>query len=125
VTNDSADDTAQHSPDNCHIDLPPIPVFVCPRCGRESANPNDVEFGYCGACRDWTGDSRAPVALFPWTERELWSCRGFLLVSALARGADYPTAVEASSRWLEKHPEQSRFEMRTWDEWEGFGEQLA
>jgi hypothetical protein len=29
-------------------------VFVCPRCGAISANPNDVREGYCGACHDWT-----------------------------------------------------------------------
>lgn len=31
-------------------------AFVCPRCGRSSANPNDEREGYCGACRDWTGE---------------------------------------------------------------------
>lgn len=29
--------------------------ITCPRCGRTSYNPNDVEQGYCGACHDWTG----------------------------------------------------------------------
>lgn len=29
-------------------------TVTCPRCGRTSANPNDVREGYCGACRTWT-----------------------------------------------------------------------
>jgi hypothetical protein len=28
--------------------------FTCPRCGKTSANPNDLANGYCGACHDWT-----------------------------------------------------------------------
>lgn len=31
--------------------------FICPRCGAKSYNPNDVRFGYCGRCHDWTGDT--------------------------------------------------------------------
>ena len=31
-------------------------TFVCPRCGRESWNPNDLENLYCGACHWWTAD---------------------------------------------------------------------
>lgn len=27
-----------------------IPVIVCPRCGRSSANTHDIEQKYCGAC---------------------------------------------------------------------------
>lgn len=30
------------------------PSFTCPRCGRTSFNPKDIEQGYCGACHDWT-----------------------------------------------------------------------
>jgi hypothetical protein len=30
-------------------------VFVCPRCGAVSHNPQDVKEGYCGRCHDWTG----------------------------------------------------------------------
>lgn len=29
--------------------------FTCPRCGRTSYHPADVEAGYCGACHAWTG----------------------------------------------------------------------
>lgn len=29
--------------------------ITCPRCGRTSYNPNDVTYGYCGNCHDWTG----------------------------------------------------------------------
>lgn len=30
--------------------------FECPRCGRRSYHPKDIEQGYCGAsCHDWTG----------------------------------------------------------------------
>lgn len=28
--------------------------FRCPRCGKTSHNPKDAEFGYCGACHDFT-----------------------------------------------------------------------
>lgn len=33
--------------------------FTCPRCGRTSYNPNDVDEGYCGSCHDWTRDENA------------------------------------------------------------------
>lgn len=29
-------------------------AFTCPRCGRTSHHPQDVEHGYCGACHDFT-----------------------------------------------------------------------
>lgn len=32
--------------------------FTCPKCGRVSCNPKDIENGYCGACHDFTGDPR-------------------------------------------------------------------
>jgi len=31
--------------------------FVCPVCGRESWNPNDVREGWCGACHGYTRDA--------------------------------------------------------------------
>lgn len=39
-------------------DVEPGPAlpFVCPLCGAESWNPNDLEHGYCARCGDWTGD---------------------------------------------------------------------
>ena len=30
------------------------PSIMCPRCGMESFNPNDIEQGYCGHCCWWT-----------------------------------------------------------------------
>jgi hypothetical protein len=30
--------------------------FTCPRCARTSHQPEDIKYGYCGACHDWTGD---------------------------------------------------------------------
>lgn len=30
------------------------PAFTCPRCGRTSYHPSDVEEGYCGYDHDWT-----------------------------------------------------------------------
>jgi len=38
--------------------MPEPAAFTCPRCGRTSWNPHDVEYGYCGACHDWTGQSQ-------------------------------------------------------------------
>ncbi len=32
--------------------------FTCPRCGRESWHPKDVEYGYCGFCHAYTGGER-------------------------------------------------------------------
>lgn len=29
--------------------------FTCPRCGKTSYHPKDLEEGYCGHCHDWTG----------------------------------------------------------------------
>lgn len=34
----------------------PAPSFTCPRCEAVSYHPRDIEFGYCGACHEWTGD---------------------------------------------------------------------
>lgn len=28
--------------------------ITCPRCGRTSYHPKDVEYGYCGNCHDYT-----------------------------------------------------------------------
>jgi hypothetical protein len=33
------------------------PSFTCPKCDATSYHPKDVEFGYCGACHEFTGDS--------------------------------------------------------------------
>lgn len=33
-------------------------VFVCPKCGMVSTQPNDVREGYCGYCHDWTGENK-------------------------------------------------------------------
>lgn len=30
------------------------PSVTCPLCRRTSYHPRDVEYGYCGACRDYT-----------------------------------------------------------------------
>lgn len=30
--------------------------FTCPVCGAQSWNPNDVRYGYCGRCHEFTGD---------------------------------------------------------------------
>lgn len=31
----------------------PPPSITCPKCGRTSHNPNDVEQRYCGACHEY------------------------------------------------------------------------
>lgn len=36
--------------------------FSCPRCGAESHHPDDVENGYCGSCRDYTGGKDSRIA---------------------------------------------------------------
>lgn len=35
-------------------DFGPLP-FTCPRCSRTSYHPQDKQYGYCGACHDYTG----------------------------------------------------------------------
>lgn len=30
------------------------PSITCPRCGRTSFHPKDIEHGYCGGCHDFT-----------------------------------------------------------------------
>lgn len=35
--------------------------ITCPRCGRTSHHPKDVEEGYCGNCHDWTSQRQKPV----------------------------------------------------------------
>lgn len=32
------------------------PSITCPRCGRTSYHPEDIEHGYCGWCHWWTSD---------------------------------------------------------------------
>jgi ribosomal protein S27AE len=48
-------------PDNwlpVYVDAEPEKLLprsiTCPRCGRTSYNPTDIDEGYCGACHDWT-----------------------------------------------------------------------
>ena len=33
----------------------PPPSFTCPCCGAVSYHPVDLEQGFCGRCRWWTG----------------------------------------------------------------------
>jgi hypothetical protein len=37
------------------------PSFICPRCGRESFNPNDIRERYCGACHQFIDDASPPA----------------------------------------------------------------
>lgn len=32
--------------------------ITCPVCGMTSYNANDIREGYCGNCRDWTGEGK-------------------------------------------------------------------
>lgn len=40
--------------------------FVCPVCGAESYNPNDIEHKYCGRCHAFTGDESFMLQLAEW-----------------------------------------------------------
>ena len=33
------------------------PSFICPRCGAESFNPNDIRERYCGRCHVFVDDA--------------------------------------------------------------------
>lgn len=35
------------------VEQPP-PHFTCPRCAATSYHPDDVRYGYCGRCHDFT-----------------------------------------------------------------------
>jgi hypothetical protein len=37
--------------------------FVCPECGKHSAHPKDLEFGYCGECHAFTGAAQRAAEL--------------------------------------------------------------
>lgn len=41
-------------------------TFTCPKCGRTSHHSKDVEFGYCGACHEFTGDEHHPHRVPGW-----------------------------------------------------------
>jgi ribosomal protein S27AE len=43
--------------------------IVCPKCGAESFNPNDIREGYCGKCHDWTSDIDCPCPAVHFTSR--------------------------------------------------------
>lgn len=36
-------------------------TIACPKCGRISAHPQDIEEGYCGICHAWTSGPEQPV----------------------------------------------------------------
>jgi hypothetical protein len=48
------------SPVHDHASAADPPSFTCPRCGARSFHPEDVRFGYCGRCHDWTVRDEAP-----------------------------------------------------------------
>jgi hypothetical protein len=49
-----------------HMEVPPVflqrhwqqaepdPSITCPKCGMTSYHPEDIRYGYCGACSDYT-----------------------------------------------------------------------
>lgn len=37
--------------------------FVCPRCGAESFNPNDIRERYCGRCHVFVDDPPPSIAV--------------------------------------------------------------
>jgi ribosomal protein L37E len=40
--------------------------ITCPRCGRTSWHPRDIEEGYCGHCHDWTAMDPDPSWVVNW-----------------------------------------------------------
>jgi len=72
--------------------------FCCPRCGRTSYHPVDVEEGYCGACHDWTGRSLfagIPVIVDPDLPVDVVEVRGATTVRIHLDGAPVnPTCAE-------------------------------
>lgn len=39
------------------------PHFTCPVCARTSFNPNDIRYGYCGFCCEYTGTPEGRLRL--------------------------------------------------------------
>lgn len=66
--------------------------FVCPGCGKASADPLDMEFGWCGACHDYTGAVAAHqdgADLFPYR---------------YAQGGMMRCCISSLSAWVMLHP---------------------
>jgi hypothetical protein len=40
------------------------PSFVCPHCGAESFNPNDIRERYCGRCHAYVDDIAVMMEAF-------------------------------------------------------------
>lgn len=55
-------------------------MFTCPRCGRSSHHPQDLEYGWCGACKEFTGEEATRLGLLP----HLQVCELRVLQDALA-----------------------------------------
>lgn len=43
----------------------PWPSITCPVCRMTSYNPNDIVYGYCGNCHDYTSPQGIPEPLPP------------------------------------------------------------
>lgn len=54
------------------------PSFTCPDCGRTSWNPNDVKYGYCGACHafTFTESARTVVTFCPYCRAQFDAVTG-------------------------------------------------
>ena len=59
--------------------------FTCPRCGRTSYHPEDIRWGYCGNCHDYTRAERTERSILfdtslPWLRQpehdHVLSCPG-------------------------------------------------
>jgi ribosomal protein S27AE len=48
--------------------------FVCPRCGAESFNPNDIRGRYCGRCHAFVDDPPASYRDDRFAERACDRC---------------------------------------------------
>jgi hypothetical protein len=70
---------------------PRMPSATCPRCGRVTHHPKDIETGYCAACHDYTNPTQALANMLRGKVHE-----------AMAAGATEDEAIAAvRALWLE------------------------
>jgi ribosomal protein L37E len=55
-----------------HVTTSP-PSFTCPRCGRTSYHPMDVQHHYCGHCACFFTDAHYPRPMYPHSILKKWA----------------------------------------------------
>lgn len=48
-------------------------AFTCPKCGKTSHHPKDEQYGYCGACHEFTGELAMPLRIVDYMDFINWT----------------------------------------------------